>query len=44
MLTRLRNTVGNMIGCARKERRKKSSVRGNVAVLKLRFSVLIWIC
>jgi hypothetical protein len=41
MPTRLRNTVGSMIDCARKEKIKELSVRGNDAVLKLRFSILI---
>lgn len=40
MPTSLRNTVGSMIGCAKKEKRKKLSVRGNVAVLKLRLSIV----
>lgn len=39
--TRLRNTVGSMIGCARKEKIKELSGRGNVAVLKLRFLNLL---
>ena len=41
MLTRLRNTVGSMKGCTKKERIKKRSVRGSGAVLKLRFTIMI---
>lgn len=43
MLTRLRNTVGSMIGCGKKERKRRLSVRDSVAVLRLRFLILILI-
>lgn len=42
MLTKLRNTVVNMKGCIKKERRKERSERGNAVVLKLRFPILIY--